>query len=349
MKNITPLFLLIIITLVGALSLSIAQAQTGVTLTQCPQSEHDQFRTSGPNGVMYATWHPAIHSYNAGGYIVTCYFDHEHGSNPALANPDKSQWPLFGYTAPEPHAGFKNYVFDLQGVRWLITHHFGTGNAIGAACVQFHTLDLKAYDLVTGELYADVHTMADHGQSRVNTTGVPLTPASCPDNSTRSANGIRLFPSVADGNVGYEPWRAAHGANVIGFDAKHMTVNTTNPQQACDDGNCNSQTQRVYAPLAAVERGTVRFITLFSGFGFTVPGTGESYTDAMGSVYLTATDPGAVRQWIKPGWTWVLAQSGECRQIGLDYYYQCDQKHPAIRTQQQESSMQWWPFVTGGN
>ena len=84
---------------------------TPVAGRPCPQWVHDQYVTTGPDGKMYATWHPPVDPQ------FGCVFGHEHGADPrtSRANADP---PAFGYAAAqmgmvEPHVGYK--VFTACG------------------------------------------------------------------------------------------------------------------------------------------------------------------------------------------------------------------------------------------
>jgi hypothetical protein len=325
------LLLFIIVIFIGTFSLNIARAQTGVTLQPCSDSVHSGYRTIGPDTLYYPTWHPVVDITN------NCYHDHDHGSAPHLAAPgvgwNNTAWPAFGYTAArdgmsEPHNGFKVYVYQSGGVLWTILHHFGTGNAAGAACVQFHTFDIQARNPVSGALYADVHLMADHGQSQINSTNAPLTPSGCPDNPQRSDNGARLFPVMTAGNVGYEPWRVASGTNVFGFNSRLFTVNTADPVTACDTDLCavNVARSNIYGPA----RGQYRFITLNNGgvmFSTNHP-PGVFYTDPLGTTILGGEESNAVRQYIADGWSFAGGQATHCFPYGHDMLYVCDESVP---------------------
>lgn len=262
----------------------------------CPAWVHDQYVTTGPDGQLYPTWHPQIDP------VYWCYFQHDHGSDPALFLPNYK--PAYGYTATamgdaEPHVGFKSYVFDDgQGHQWLITHHFGTGS-VKRACVRFHTVDVAVADKSSGELLADIHLMGDFGKSVVNKTGEPLTPSSCPDQAAaptaEGSHGLRMIPVATRDSVGYEPWRLGDSANILGFKSAGLTFNTPQGAVICNDVTCDE-------PVATGSSGVFRFLSFATGLGFTAGDhTGEFYTDVYGKTLLSVGQEGAVRQYIKPG------------------------------------------------
>jgi hypothetical protein len=236
--------------------------------------------------------------------VYWCYHRHEHGTNPKWFGGGKK--PVFDYTASkhgmsEPHAGFKNYVLDSQdGTRWMITHHFGTAG-LARACSRFHTVDIAVKSIATGELLADLHFMGDFGKSVVNSTGVSLTPPTCPDQATlaKDSHGIRKLPSKADGAMGYEPWRLSMPNSIVDFIAS-FTVNNPDAMVICNNSTCDQ-------PVVTGGSGSKRFFTpngdaYGNRFGI-VAGkySGEFYTDVHGTKIVSSSDPGAVRQYIKPG------------------------------------------------
>jgi hypothetical protein len=216
------------------LPLMVAHADVpSVTLPRCTQAQHDAYQTTGPDGLRYPTWHPQIDPY------FGCYFDHEHGSNPALYNPGVqwiagSTWPAFGYSAAqmgmsEGHAGFKVYVFRVGGYRFMLMQHQGTANAALAACTRYHTLDIYATRESDGVQVANVHSMADFGQAEENTTHIPI----C---GVVNSSGVRQLP-VGQNAVAYEPWRTDV---VTGTLDTRITFNTRDPQTACATISCTS-------------------------------------------------------------------------------------------------------------
>jgi hypothetical protein len=259
----------------------------------CPAWVHDQYTATGPDGRLYATWHPQIDP------VYWCYFRHDHGSNPAQLAPGYQ--PLYGYAstaagANEPHAGFKSYVMDDgAGRRWLFSHHFGTGS-IDRACVQFH--DVGVAVAAGGEVLADLHLMGDFGKSVVNATGEALTPAACPGQAAQSdatgSRGVRQLPVVTRGAIGYEPWRLDEHRTILGLTGA-LTFITTDAVVLCNDVTCDRA-------VVTGSTGTHRFFTYTRGFGITAGGlSGTFYTDAYGRTSAGAGQPGAIRQYVKPG------------------------------------------------
>ncbi|MDQ3700088.1 MAG: hypothetical protein M3442_04100, partial [Chloroflexota bacterium] len=233
--------------------------------------------------------------------VQWCYFRHDHGSSPASFIPGHK--PAFGYAptaagVDEPHPGFKSYAFDDgAGHRWLLTHHFGTGS-INRACTRFHGVNVAVANASSGELLADLHYMADFGKSVVNTSGEPLVPAQCPNQASQAdadgSRGVRMLPVLTRQALGYEPWRMDSHRTILGVTGD-ITFNTPDAVVICDDVRCNR-------PVPTNETGTRRFFTYSRDLGVTAGRySGTFYTDAYGRIALSPGQPGAVRQYVKPG------------------------------------------------
>lgn len=332
-----------------------------ISLPLCSSTVHDKYKAVGPDNQLYPTWHPQIDLANG------CYFDHEHGSSPFEFSPGAgyyyqglTTWPLFGYTAnksgmTEGHNGFKNYVFDMGGYKWMITHHFGTGNPSLAACNRFHTFDVQVRSLDTDSptnsiLYANIHIMGDFGPSVYNLNpSVRINSPNCPENLTIVSNGVRQLP-VFPNPSSYEPWRIFSGANVFGFDGKGTTINTLNPVKGCFDITCESNSQMYSIGGTVTSKGTQRTILIYTGFGFGSGNRDIFYTDGHGNEILNSEDPGAVQQYIKDGFTFSLPATVECSAEGMDYIYLCSTNYvndlrPKVDAIQFLKNI----FVTGNN
>lgn len=246
----------------------LAPPSAPVALLACTQAQHAYYQAPGPDGRMYATWHPLVDMRHG------CVHDHEHGSNPALFAPAafpnaQGTWPLFGYSAgrmgmQEGHAGYKVYVFDDgSGRRWMLTQHQGTANAALAACIRHHTLDAAVMDIASGAVLTSTYQMADFGRAQSNEAGNPALTTACADQGAiPTSAGARQFPQANGANTGYEPWRAASGCSGA-LCSERITFNTKNPVTACADLTCSTN-----VPRAA--NGTWRELTVYAGFG--VPG-----------------------------------------------------------------------------
>lgn len=277
----------------------------------CPSWVHDQYVTTGPDGKTYATWHPLIDP------VYWCYHRHEHGSNPEHFAPNKK--PPFHYVASkhgmeEPHAGFKNIIFDSQdGTRWMITQHFGTGG-LARACNRFHSIDIAVRSIATGELLVDVHLAGDFGKSQVNRTLENLTPPACPDQAAQAAGstGSRQIPTQSVGIVEYEPWRVDLKKTILGFEGD-FTINNPDGMVICNTPRCDQ-------PVVTGKSGSKRFFTANKSvqngkhFGIVAGpnNSGEFYTDPMATKRLNPGDPHAVRQYIKPGVVVRAITGGHC-------------------------------------
>jgi hypothetical protein len=275
------LLVVMVVVLVVGMWGSTIRAEELPAMPACTAAQHDRYQLDGPDGRRYAIWHPQFD------VVQGCIHDHEHGSDPRqfvigqFRSPTfvSGIWPLFGYSAAqagmtEPHNGFKVFVFEWKRYRWMILHHFGTGNAAGAACVRHHTLDIWAYDILSRTLMLEHHGMGDFGAAVANETGQPLVPPSCPDQAQQAAgsSGVRQLPMANLRNIGYEPWRldnrpipTASGM----FNPANLTIFTyANPQTACNDQSCATNVART--DLGGPARGTWRYLLISAGFG--IPG-----------------------------------------------------------------------------
>jgi hypothetical protein len=261
----------------------------------CPAWVHDQYSATGPDNRRYATWHPQIDP------VYWCYFRHDHGSDPTRFSP--SYRPLYGYASTaagsdEPHPGFKSYVFDDGGGRrWLLSQHFGTGS-VDRACVRFHDVAVAVAAAGSGEVLADLQFMGDFGKAVVNANGEPLTPSRCPGQAAASnadgSRGERQLPVLTRGAIGYEPWRLDEHRTILGLTGG-LTFNTPDAVVMCNDVICDR-------PIPTGSTGTLRFFTYSRGFGITAGGlSGTFYTDPYGRAPSAAGQPGAVRQYVRPG------------------------------------------------
>ena len=153
--------------IVAFLIVGIAAAQARV----CTASEHAIWTTTGPDGVGYATWHPAVQPANRPG--AGCQHGHEHGRNPGTCQANRVQ-PPFGYAnavalQPEPHTGFKVLCLNRGEVTddgtlsphdYRLVVHMGT-SGVGRYAQPFHSVQ---YDFVARDgsgRYARIHGMAD--------------------------------------------------------------------------------------------------------------------------------------------------------------------------------------------
>lgn len=287
------------------------------SLVQCSQATHDSYQVAGPDGLAYARWHPIVDDYHH------CYFDHEHGSNPALFGPitylQVGTIPAFGYTSTkmgmtEGHVGFKNLVVSANdGYVWMITIHFGTGNPLLAACTRYHTYDLVGKEISTQQIVADLHMMLDYGVAVSNETGQRLQPVGCPNQGTEppTSNGVRQF-AVNDGSpVAYEPWRPNRGVlPAIGFDSGGDYINTYNPEYGLDSITATT-TFRLYEPDRSPMLGTLRYYAPTYGFRITGVVSGTFYTDPHGLQSRVGTEPDAVKQYIRPGFSYQFPVTGK--------------------------------------
>jgi hypothetical protein len=285
----------------------------------CPSWVHDLYLTTGPDGRTYPTWHPQVDP------VYWCYFGHDHGSDPSLLKPGFQ--PAYGYlssrdplhangTLPEPNPGFKNYVWERDGYRILFVHHFGTGGA-GRICRRFHSLQVVIAHKATGEIMADLNLLADFGPATDNNTDSPLD-ASCPPgvpapgqlSDTTGERKLKVYPDLN----GYEPWRSDGRGLIIGLNTAGLTFDTVNPITACKSHSCSAATDLM---RIGQNTGEMRLFAFAPGLGVNAAqaaATGVFYTDIYGKKLLSASDPAAVRQYLKPGFSFSTSNppNAEC-------------------------------------
>lgn len=273
--------------------------ETPIANEYCPTWVHDQYKTIGPDGLEYPTWHPPVDP------VYWCYFGHEHGSDPQVFLPGYK--PPFGYAAKkmgmsEPHAGFKTYVFSenpSSNRKLLITQHMGSAG-LARVCIRHHTLDMAIADRNTNKLIAETFTMGDFGKAVENVTEVNLTPDACPDQAVAAERdgsfGIRKIPTVSSGSVFYEPWRVDGGTGrAIGYQLNSFTINTNAAVVICDNSNCNNA-------VTTGSDGIWRFVNFSPGLGIVAgQNSGVFYTDPMGNTVVNSTAPNAVKQFVTSG------------------------------------------------
>jgi hypothetical protein len=280
-----------------------ARLSTSIAWPTCPAAQHP------------ASWHPPI----ATGGRADCSFDHEHGSNPDL-------WQIgyrtdFGAAAraagmAEPHVGYKVFVVDTPPVRWLIVAHLGSSGP-GRLCARFHSLHIAARDLVTGELLADTHRLADFGAAKRHPSGEALAPAACPTQAQDAAgsSGVRMFGD------GYEPWRVDMRSDVTGVDLTGLVIHTSMAMTQLDAAGSLVATGRA---------GTYRALTLPQA---TIrPGPGAFCTDPYARAIIDCAAPGAVAQYV--GATgYVLPRGLLCEPTDpYSQLYQCAESRASLTT-----------------
>ena len=88
-------------------------------LGDCPESIHNRFTVTGPDGNTYRTWHPVtVRLEPSNPNSPTCSFAHEHGDPPIPQGPQ----PYFGYVAY--HAGEVELIKEHEGYK-VFSHIHG--------------------------------------------------------------------------------------------------------------------------------------------------------------------------------------------------------------------------------
>lgn len=270
----------------------------------CPAWVHDQYKVAGPDGVLYATWHPQIDP------VYWCSFGHEHGSDPKLAGVNSTgkaiYSPLYGYTASrhgmtEPHEGFKTHVFkNTDGAWWAVTVHMGS-SGMGRVCTRDHTFNLGVTS--AGTLKADVHMMGDFGRARYfPATSVVANVTGCGvDQNTIRDMGSRTLGSP--NTDGYEPWVVDNEYNVTGFHPDFFSVKQSFPITRCAVvPACTSlEDLRAVDPIHSGSERLLEYVSARVVAGDHGSNSGVFYTDPAGAKFVSATAPMSTRQFVAAG------------------------------------------------
>lgn len=283
--------------------------------TPCPAWVHDRYMAEGHDGKLYRSWHPQIDP------VYWCTFGHSHGSDPALFAGDVPV--TFDYYADkggrqELHEGFKVFVVNSDDYSMMFAAHLGS-SAAGRICARIHAYDVALAERRTGELLADLRLKADFGYTVAIDEGSQiyrLKSRECPEMAALpdSASGRVRIPIA--GTSGYEPWNPGVRGNVLGMLNPPVIV-IDNSVTKLDvarrlDGTVllDAAGFAEYTGLAETgetgERHWLSFPGGDVGGGFSVEASraaasGAFFTDYLGQILLEPGDPNAVRQFLKPG------------------------------------------------
>jgi hypothetical protein len=282
------------------------------------------------DGQPYRTWHPQFDP------VYWCAFGHEHGTNPApIGGANAQHQPAYHLAAHhfthhngtmgEPHGQFKSVGYEWDGLHWYFTIHFGTSNAQRGACNRYHEVSVSVYH-PNGTQYAELTWMGDFGATIRNTgepTPLDLSGLGCPDQNAIQAvsAGNKLVPVGSSINdpalVMYYPWRIDTAGNVLGITGNFL-LNTPDAMAICSDMSCSQN-------VVTGAKGTTYFFQAGSGFGIhshLAGATGVFYTNATGTQIVAPGTPGAVRQYLAPGFshnhTYVTDQGSVVSGAGFD-------------------------------
>lgn len=264
----------------------------------CQTWVHDLHMATGPDGSQYRTWHPQNDP------VYWCHFGHEHGNDPGSVAPGYQ--PLYGYVnhhhgMDEGHHGFKTYAFRDQqtGVDWIITHHQGTSTR-NVLCGRFHAVNVAAFR--NGEKMADLSIVGDFGTSRFAATNDYMTPPECSNQGNIESNGLRRVPESRPGDEdGYTPYimNDTFGALGLRMNAGFLTTDgrTGCPDKTCANLNVNESNTGSRRRLQVLDSGLSINRTVSAS------SSGVFYTDSTGTKVVSADTPGAVQQFIAPGFS----------------------------------------------
>jgi hypothetical protein len=273
----------------------------------CPAWVHDQpaYMALGSNGELFHSWHRPIDP------VYWCYLRHEHGDDPSLIHPDYR--PRYHEAAAA--GGDTEFAEGFKGLSWVdpasgaiihVVTHFGTSN-VNSVCKRFHEMSIAAS--LGGTVVADVTFLGDFGEAvQNNTNEVPhrMSHPNCPGGiAAPGSTGHRqmpvmtsIYPGGSPNPVFYEPWRLDMRSTMLGVNLRDWNINNPDPATICNDISC-SQTVVTGKP------GAQRFGIYQPGSGITTPahanGSGFFWTNAYGTELRSAGDPGALRQFVRPG------------------------------------------------
>ncbi len=301
----------------------IDEADRPTTNAACPGWVHNLYLAAGPDGLLYEGWHPQIDT------VYWCYFEHEHGSDPSMAN----YGAAFRYIADknygqnEQHEGFKGYVIlnveaeTGKRYHWYVNIH-STTSAISRTCARQHTVVIAVVDAQTGELVAELGYKGDYGTVRSNqgdnTLIQPTFSATCPDQQSIDnelegtgdsfVKRVRVANQAGVSNGGYENWRGGLNTTVgLSYNGSSgLALDIRNPMTSCDTFTCTG----AISTGSNATRRTIRFshmridantdtVQIFDALDGTVDGV--FFTDPYGKLPRNEGDPDAIRQYIQPG------------------------------------------------
>lgn len=292
----------------------------------CPAWVHDRYRAPGPDGKLYATWHPPTDPQYG------CFFGHEHGDDPNGAPALRGRTIIFDYVnglagRSEAHVGFKIFRWDNvqhpnapshSGAQLVMMIHQGSATD-NAFTEPFHEIAVHYYNPADGrEIHA--YMLAPFGKlaigcgandpqmftiQQANVPGMRQIPgAQCYGAALKDA------PGTVPGSIPYEDWITALYIGVDGqgnakayFDP-HFAI--FNPNRYCilQNGTCTLGRSDVRAgngrdPFSAQSpyKGTKREAYLNQAHLANAGGSTAVWTDVHGKL-VAPNSPGAIQQYV---------------------------------------------------
>lgn len=292
----------------------------------CPAWVHDQYRAAGPDGKLYATWHPPTDP------EYGCYFGHEHGDDPSGAPALRGRTIIFDYVnglagRSEAHVGFKIFRWDYvqhpnapshTGAQLVMMIHQGSATA-NAFTEPFHEIavhyvnpndgrEIHAYMLAPfGKL--SVGCGANDPQAvtvqQVNAPGMRQIPgAQCYGSALKDA------PGTMAGSIPYEDWITAlyigadSQGNAKAYFDPHFAIFNPNrycvmQNNACTLGRSDDRAATGIDPFSTKSqyKGTKREAYLNQAWVTNAGGSTAVWTDVHGKL-VAAKSPGAILQYV---------------------------------------------------
>jgi hypothetical protein len=268
----------------------------------CSEAIHAQYTGIGPDGNIYAAWHPQRDPSG-------CYFGHDHGSDPSLFAAADQYQPTFGYVnavagVSEPHVGFKNFLLETNGHHWLFAVHLGSAGQ-ARVCTRFHSIDLAIARISDGQLLARLSWRGDFGAALSNIDATSrLTPDACPtqaqDAQADGSTGRRLLSVNDPDDTQYEPWVIDTARLILGISGDNLEWNTLSALTTCDGLACNT-----LSPTSHPGKGSFRMMDWDQNLSVVERTGGDFTTDPLGRT------SGTVRQFVAFGCNVVAGANGD--------------------------------------
>ena len=266
---------------------------------------HNIHFAQSPDGTTHPTWHEQIHP------AYWAYFEHDHGSDPALFPAFPEVQPLWAYTDPsiddDLFFGFKVFVFEFtttdgRDLTMMVTAHLDNITR-RRLCERFHTLDIAIADTRTGELKARLHMLADTGYAR-SPEGTRVRPLECPDvidiDSPQGRRNVNVLTPGA-----YESWQYdLTYASALPFESTFAILQEVPLTVIGDERDANGHyTAQRLIHDDQPHMGTSRHL-IFAGatFGF-APSEGGTFCTDRHARTRTTCGPDTLTQYIEPGFS----------------------------------------------
>lgn len=293
----------------------------------CPSWVHDRYRAPGPDGKLYATWHPPTDPQYG------CTFGHEHGVDPNGAPALRGRTVIFDYVnglagRSEAHVGFKIFRWDNvqhpnspshNGAQVVMMIHQGSSTD-NAFMETRHEIAVHYYNPNDGrELH--VNMLAPFGAlgigcgandpalfkvQQANTPGMRQIPG-----EKCFGAALNNAPGTVPGSIPYEDWITAlyigtdaQGNNPKAYFDPHFAIFNPNryciiQNNACVLGRSDTRAQTGIDPYSTQSsyKGAKREAYLNQAWITNQGGSTAVWTDVDGRL-VAPNSPGAIQQYV---------------------------------------------------